>query len=373
MKKRIKAGLLLLLVGTFFLPSLSGCAYKGVDKRSFVVGIGVDPAEGNGKDDKFKVTLKIAKPIASLKSNTENEYAYLVHESDSVAEAMRYLDTEADKVLDYSQTKILALNPEILSGDLFQLMDYFVRRGDFQLLLYVVAAVPSAEEVLKVKPKLESAGENSLYNFFDETGTESPFVVTTFLFEFRRDYDTKGLSTVLPIVRGEDSSKFIVNHSIVLKDTVEPVELGLLETKLYNSLKKNSSGFGYQIDNEGYKFTLTLDRINMKIKIQTKDGQKPRAVVRIKAVGAVNESNKLLHLKELGHYDRLSAEKLTEEVKELFESLQSKDVDPFGFGLKYRATRLHTDSLLDEWKAIYPELEFDVKVDLQLKSVGAIQ
>ncbi len=371
MKSIRTASMLIALIMIFLLPILSGCSYKGIDKRSFVVGIGVDPGEEPGK--KFKVTLKIAKPISSLKAVTANEYAYLTHESDSVAEAIRYLDTKADKVLDFSQAKILALNPDLLSQELFDLMDYFVRRGDIQLLLYVLAAKPSAEEVLRVQPTLEAAGENSLYNYFDETGTESPFVTTTFLFEFRRDYDTKGLSTVLPIVNGVDGKNFTVNHGLVLKDGEEPVELNLLETKLYNSLKKNASGFGYQINNKGYKFTLTFDRIKMKTKFLLKPGEKPRVLVKIKAVGVVNESNKVLQLNKLNYYNKISEEEITEQVKNLFEDLQEKNVDPFGFGLKYRATRLHTDRVLDDSKAIYSELEFDVKVVIQLKSVGALQ
>ncbi|WOV83729.1 Ger(x)C family spore germination protein [Sporosarcina jeotgali] len=372
MKNGRKGALLFLAAVLLFVPFLSGCAYKGVDKRSFVVGIGVDP--GDEDPDKFKVTLKIAKPIASLKSVTKNEYAFITHESDSVAEAIRYLDTKADKVLDFSQTKILALNPDLLSGDLFHLMDYFVRRGDVQPLLYVIVAKPNAEEVLKVQPTLESAGENSLYNYFDGTGTESPFVTTTFLFEFRRDYDTKGLSTVLPIVKKDGGgTELEVNHALVLKNKHEPVELNLLETKLYNSLKKNSAGYGYQIDNAGYKFTLTMDRISMKIKIQEKGVQKPRAVVKIKAIGSVNESNKLLSLKKLGTYDRIIEEELSKQVKTLFKDMQEKNMDPFGFGLKYRASRLHNEHVLDDWKAIYPELEFDVKVKMELKSVGALQ
>ncbi|WP_025785322.1 Ger(x)C family spore germination protein [Sporosarcina sp. D27] len=352
--------------------SISGCAYKGVDKRSFVLGIGVDPPKDPG--NKFRVTLKIAKPIPSLKSSTENEYAYLVHESESVAETIRFLETQDDKVMDFSQTKILALNEDLLHGDLFSLMDYFVRRGDLQLVLYVLVAKPSAEDVLRVQPPLESAGENTLYNYFDRTGTESPFVTTTFLFEFRRDYDTKGQSSVLPIVEAnEEGTQFTVNHSIVLKNSVEPVVLTPTDTKLYNSLMREAAGYGYKIDNDGYKFTLAMDRVKMKYKIDVKNGEKPRAIISIKAVGVISESNKLLKLKELDHYSKLSGEQFSEQVKDLFIHLQEKNVDPFGFGLKYRATRLNTKDTLDNWKAIYPELEFDVKVDMQLKSVGAME
>ena len=352
--------------------SISGCAYKGVDKRSFVVGLGVDAAKEPG--NKYKITLKLAKPIASLKSSTENEYAFLTHESDSIAEAIRFLETKDDKVLDFSQTKILALSEDVVQGDLFPLMDYFVRRGDLQLLLYVLLAKPNAEEVLRIKPTLESAGENALYNYFDDTGTESPFVTTTFLFEFRRDYDTKGLSSVLPIVEADASgAQYTVNHSIILKNNVDPVILNATDTKIFNTLMRDAGGYGYRIESEGYKFTLAMDRVNMKIKMDAGKGKKPRAVVRIKAVGSINESNKLLKLEDLNFYSEISSKKFSKQVKELFQDLQEKDVDPFGFGLKYRSSRLNSKHILDDWKAIYPELEFDVKVDMQLKSVGAME
>ncbi|MGG0643576.1 Ger(x)C family spore germination protein [Sporosarcina gallistercoris] len=365
--KVIMCSVLLIL----FTSLLSGCAYKGVDKRSFVVGIGVDPAEDT--DKKFKVTVKLAKPIASLKSSTANEYTFLEHESNSVAEAIRFLETQDDKVMDFSQTKILALNEELLTGDLFPLMDYFVRRGDLQLILYVLMAKPTAEEVLKVQPPLEAAGENFLYNFFDNTGTESPYVTTTFLFEFRREYDTVGQSSVLPVVEANEAgTKVTINHSVVLKNSVQPVILTPMQTLLNNTLMVGANGYGYRIENEGFKLLLNLDRVKMKVKVHDKKGQKPRAEVRIKAVGAINESNKVLKLEQIDYYSKIAGESLEEKVKDLFVHLQEKNVDPFGFGMKYRSTRLNTKDKLDRWKAIYPELEFDVKVDMQLKSVGAM-
>ncbi len=367
-KKLIFFSILLIMLTS----SISGCAYKGVDKRSFVIALGVDPAEDS--DKRFRITLKLAKPIASLKSSTENKYDYLIHESNSIAESVRFLETKNDKVIDFSQTKILALSEDVLQGDLFPLMDYFVRRGDLQLVLYVLMAKPSAEEVLKVQPRLESAGENTLYNFFGKTGTDSPFVTTTYLFEFRRDYDTKGKSAVLPVVEANDAgTQYTVNHSIVLKNNIDPVILTPTETKVYNSLMKEASGYGYKIDKEGYKLLLLIDRVKMKIKILEKEGENPRAIVTIKLVGSISESNKLLKLKDLEHYSKFSGEHFQEQVKDLFTDLQEKNIDPFGFGLKYRSTRLNTKDTLSKWKAIYPELEFDVKVDMQLKSVGALE
>lgn len=58
---------------------------------------------------------------------------------------------------------------------------------------------------------------------------------------------------------------------------------------------------------------------------------------------------------------------------ELLTKLQKNDIDPFGFGLRYRATRLSREGLFEEWNRIYPEITFNVTMDINLKSTGAIE
>ncbi|GKV69811.1 germination protein [Sporosarcina sp. NCCP-2716] len=362
----------LLVVTILLISFLAGCAYKSVDKRSFVVSVGVDPAEND--DDRYKVTLKIAKPIASLRQATETEYTYLTTEAETVSEAIRILETHNDKVVDFSQAKILAIHHELLSGDLQLLMDYFTRRGDIQLIMYVAAAKPSAEEVLKVEPILEAAGENTLYNFFDDTGTESPFVTTSFLFEFRRDVLTFGKDAVLPIVRtSKNKDELVINTALVIKENHEPVDLNRTQTKLYNTFMEGANGYGYQAHNSGYIFTLTFDRAKMNYKLGIVPGQTPQADIKVKAVGAISQSNKTLSLNRLPEYSEVTNKELSKEMEKLFKKMQKEKVDPFGFGLRYRATRFHTDQIEEDWNEIYPDLVFNVQSDVKLKSLGAIK
>ncbi len=370
MSRRFKGNFLLVTI--LLISVLSGCAYKSVDKRSFVVSIGVDPAEND--DQRYKVTLKIAKPIASLRQATETEYAYLTTEATTVSEAIRFLETHTDKVVDFSQAKILAIHHELLGEDMQLLMDYFTRRGDIQLIMYVAAAKPSALEVLKVQPILEAAGENTLYNFFDDTGTESPFVTTCFLFEFRRDVMTFGQDAVLPLVRtSAEKDELIINTALVIKDKHPPIELNRTQTKIFNTLMKGANGYGYKANNSGYNFTLTFDRAKMKYSLDTVPGQPPRADILLSAVGSISQSDKTLSFDHIPEYNEVTNKELSKELKKLLKKMQKENVDPFGFGLRYRASRFHSDKMEEDWKAIYPNLVFDVKADVRLKSLGAIK
>ena len=172
--------------GLFLMMLLqAGCAFKDIDKRIFVVGIGIDPSEK--VKDGFRVTLKLAKPIGNVKQATTPTYAYLSHDADSVAIAIAEMETRVDKLLDLTHNRIIIMNKELLTKDLDTFMDFFTRRGDIQMVCYVAVAATTSEETISFEPTIEAPASIALYNYFDNTGTESPYVVTTFLFEFRRE------------------------------------------------------------------------------------------------------------------------------------------------------------------------------------------
>ncbi|WP_092276531.1 Ger(x)C family spore germination C-terminal domain-containing protein [Brevibacillus centrosporus] len=59
--------------------------------------------------------------------------------------------------------------------------------------------------------------------------------------------------------------------------------------------------------------------------------------------------------------------------RHVLEKLQSLGVDPIGFVLRYRATHYHGDEDWEKWKAIYPRLEWNIKVNIDLIGSGGIK
>lgn len=349
----------------------TGCAFKDIDKRVFVVGIGIDPSDKvrNG----FRVTLKMAKPVGNVKQATAPTYAYLSHDSESVAEAIRTLETRVDKVVDLGHNRIIIMHRDLLSKDLDTFMDFFTRRGDVQFIAYVAVAESTAEEAISFEPGTETPASIALYNFFDNTGTESPYVITTFLFEFRREVLGKGINTVMPIIGiDKENDSFRINKSIILKVGEEPFELDSIQTKYLNSLINKASGFSYKIEEDDMTLVLNINEVKMKYKIILDEGT-PRIDMTVKKVGVIGESNKRLSIKHLQKYDEIVADDSKKKVIDLLTTLQKNNVDPFGFGLRYRATRLSRKDIMDEWDRIYPEIEFNVKMNIQLQGTGAVE
>ncbi|MFS0690407.1 Ger(x)C family spore germination protein [Sporosarcina sp. 179-K 8C2 HS] len=361
------------LAAVIFLAMLleSGCAFKDIDKRIFVVAIGIDPSEkvSNG----FRVTLKLAKPIGNVKQESAPTYSYLTHDADSVAVAIHDLETRVDKVLDLGHNRIIILHKDLLNKDIETFMDFFTRRGDIQMISYVAVADKTAEEIISYEPDIESAASIALYNYFDNTGTESPFVTTTFLYEFRREVLGKGIDTIMPIIGiDEENKEYKINKSIVLKNKEQNLELTPEETKYFNSLVHKAYGFSYKIEEDDLVVVLGFNEIRMNYKIIVNDGG-PRVDMNVTMIGFVGESNKRLDNKHLKKYDKIAAKNIEKTITDLLTHLQENNVDPFGFGLRYRATRLSRKDIMDEWDRIYPEIKFNVKVNIKLKSTGAVE
>lgn len=369
-KKGSKFSLLILFLTLFVFQA--GCAFKDIDKRAFVVGIGIDPSEND--EGKLKVTLKIAIPTGSLKESTSPEYAYLSHEGETLAESIRILETNVDKVLELGHAKIIVINEKLLSEDSKMMMDYFVRRGDIQLITWIAAARPSAEEILKTEPTTESVASVALFNYFDKSGTESPYITTAFLFDSIRNTLGEGIDAVLPLIEiDKEEDVLIVNKSIITKDKHEIFELTSLQTMYFNSLIHKTSGFNYKVKHEDLTFFLNIDTVKMSYKIITEKGKPPRIDMKVTMVGVIGESNMKLEWRNLEKYNEYANTEFKKEVLDLLTSVQKENLDPLGFGLRYRATRLNDKNTIKEWKNIYPNIEFDVNMDVKLKSTGAIK
>lgn len=369
-QKVMKGFFSIIMVSALLLQA--GCAFKDIDKRIFVLSIGIDPSQK--VKDGFRVSLKLAKPAGEVKAEASQSFTYLSIDSESIAEAIRELESHVDKKLDMGHNRSIVINKELLSKDLDTFMDYFTRRGDIQMIAYVAVAEKTAEETVSFAPDTEPPATIAISNFFDNTGTESPYVVTTFLFEFRRQVLSKGINTVLPIIDfNEEQKHFVVNKSIVLKWGGEPLELTQEQTKYLNSLINNVTEFNYKIEEDDLSMALTMDEVKMKYQIVLDEGKTPRIDMKITKVGVISESSKRLNNSDLKKYDKIVADDIKKKVMDLLTTLQENDVDPFGFGLRYRATRLSHKDILDEWKRIYPEIEFNVTMDIDLKSTGAVE
>lgn len=375
MKRLLKKGkilfLLILLLGNLLM--LTSCGFKDIDKRVFVLGVGIDPAEN--KAQKYRMTIKFAIPAGSLKESTKKKYSYLTYESKNITDAIRKLKTHVDKEFDFGHMKTLLIGEELIEQDLEEVIDLFIRRRDIQKISLVAIGQPSAEKVLKTEPSSEMSGSVSLFNFFSNNGVDSPYIVTTYLFDLIRRMKEGGLDPILPVIRTDkEKTKLIVNRSIVLNDEGKTLQLNPHQTKLYNLLTNRTNKLELIINKKHPSFSVSIDSVKAKYKLLTTDKQKPVIKWDIQLSGILEESETHVSSKNLEQLTKVVSKELQKWIVEFLAILQENKADPLGFGLRYKATTVHNRDTFKEWEQdIYPKLTYDVKVKVEIKSTGIIE
>jgi len=363
--------IVLILVGNILLQT--GCGFKDIDKRLFILAIGIDQAEK--EENQYRVTLKLAVPSGSLKEASGTMYSYLTEDSSNMADAIRKLKSQVDKEFDFGHLKTIIIGKKLLGHDLSEIVDIFLRRRDFQRVSWVAIGTPTAEKVLKTEPTTEMPASVALFNIFSDTGVESPYIVTAYLFDFRRKMLESGIDPVLPIMQADEkSTKLLVNHSVVLNDKKEALELNPQQTKVYQTLKNELDKIELLIKGEDHEFVVSIDALKSKFKILTTENGRAVLKLSVDLAGIIEESDEYIQSKELNSLSRQASKEVEKWVRDLLVLFQEKKVDPLGFGLRYKATRLESKDLRREWEQdIYPNMEFDVSVNVGIKSTGVIE
>ncbi|MFD1903524.1 hypothetical protein ACFSQ7_04275 [Paenibacillus rhizoplanae] len=138
MRGRVIRAMLLMLLSTVMAVLISGCNYKDIDRRIFVVAIGIDPGKAEGT---FKVSLKLAIPQGDV-TKIDEKMQILTEESESISEALRRMKSKVEKELDYVHCKSVVLGEKIAAKDIRHVVDWAVRRRDIQLIINFAVGRP---------------------------------------------------------------------------------------------------------------------------------------------------------------------------------------------------------------------------------------
>lgn len=350
---------------------LNGCVFRDIDKRAFVTSIAIDHS---GDEEKpFEVTVIVVVPSGSIKQEGV-KYSFFSEKGTSISEALALIRATIDKDIDFAHTKTIVFSKELLKNNLGDFTDFFHRRRDIQLISSVGLTQQKAAEVIKLKQISQFAVATPLYNFFSRSAVQSPYITPLFLFDLRRKKVESGIDPVLPIIDiDKKERKFIINQAAVLtKDKY--VELNPKQTMVYNILVGNIERFNAEIKeaNGKLKYGIFIDSTDVSYKIIENQSQ-PVIHIKVRHQGILEESFMSTKLTEMETYAKETAKVAKKDMVNLLTYFQKQNVDPIGFGLRYKATHLHTRNIIEEWQKLYPNIKFKVDVDVNIKSIGTME
>jgi spore germination protein KC len=357
-------GMLLLLLTSCLV---NGCGFKDIEKRQFVVSVGIDPAKESSK--KYTISLKFAIPNANKKSA---ETMIVSQEANTISEAVRAIKSKVEKEIDFSHAKVVVFNQEVWSLRWRKTFCIgFLRRRDFQKIAWLAIGKPSALDVLKLSPKTEHLPSNDLFLKLGREGSESAYTISEFLFDFKKRVTEKGLDPILPIIEASND-RFVINTVGLFRDNKLMLMLKPEDTKKVNYLLNNEQKSALKIEDDNKYFILDTKKVKTKYKIVTSDQRESYIEMKVIVRGIIEEALFPVENEEVPSYEKMAEKVLTQEMTDLLVKLQKANVDPIGFGLRYRARHFERSDW-ERWQGLYPTIKFKVHTDVQINDTGLIE
>ncbi|WP_042202426.1 Ger(x)C family spore germination protein [Paenibacillus camerounensis] len=361
---------LLLYIGVVLLCLTTGCEYKDIDRRIFVVAIGID----SGEAEDFKVSLKLAIPQGEV-TKIDEKMQIITEESNSISEALRLMKSRVEKELDYVHCKSLIIGEGLAGRDIRHVLDWAVRRRDIQLILNFAVGRPEALDVLKVKPPSERIPSNSLIMAMSGQGTESPFIASVYSYQLMRDVYEQGKDPILPVIEAEGETQFRIDKIALLDKQKVQLVLNPEESRLFNLLTRPDlrTNFPARVDDSEFQYYTESSKSAYKIISSEPGAPVVRYKIKINGIVEENSTQELITHNLLEQISDAGEEALEQSVEALLEKIKKKRLDPFGWGLRYGTRHWNNETEAEEWAALFPVLKLEVAADVRIKYSGLIK
>ncbi len=358
----------ILMIASMFVMLTTGCvstSFKDIDKRFFVLAIGLDKEEVDGKD-KYLVSLKLAIPSAKFEVG-DMKSQIISHTADSIPGALRMIRANVDKELDFGHTRILVIGESLAKTGITDAVNFFTRRRDIQGIAYMMIGSPSALDILNTTTSSERMPTNALALSFGNIGTESAYIMTAQLFDVYRRMNEKGMDPFLPIVKSQGKT-FMINQVGLFDKEKMKLALNPEETRLLNELMYHYKQFEVITKTKEIQYTLATERFKRSFKFSPKN--KESVKIKVWFGGIVEQSNQRMFEKDWREYEVAAEEASTRRYLALLHKLQKAQLDPIGLGMMYTAAHYNGQKDWDEWQKIYPRLVFDLQVRAKIFGTG---
>lgn len=370
MKK--KTILVLLMISAIFL---SGCwDMVEINQRLFVSSMGIDLNKG-GTKEKYIVTYVYPNINSIGKNASEKTKKFTVTTtSDAIFQAGSEFSTQAQFPFYYKHLKVLVIGEDLAKESKLvrQAIDGLNRDTKVNSKVQILVAEGTAKDILEAKPPQDQITDGTIYNILKNNKTASRFTPAP-LMEVIRDMDTAGVTIVPRIkLKGKDIKIFggaiFKNYKLIgWIDEIENRALSLMK----NETKAELIDAPYNDATISYR--VTSSNSNKKVEV----GEKIKVDLSLRTEGylqeyILEENVTSYDDKVLKEMEKAVEKKLKKEIEDTINIAQHKyNADIIGIGehLSKFEPKVWKD-IKGNWDDIFPQVEFDVKVDVKIRRTG---
>lgn len=333
-------------------------------------------------DDKVRATAVLNQ------FDPEKKNAFqIVSSSGNTSKASRqFSNLETSNKIVGGQLRVVIFGESLAEEGVISITDTLSRDASIGTMLYLCVSEGNAKEILESKPPVTDIG-TYLYNLLKQN-IEGELLVSATLHEFLQAYYDPGKDPLLPLVTMEDTS--VKANGLVAFNNDKVVGFINGNEGFYVKLirdKFKASSTEISIPSESIKKIIrntpkkentfvVVDDIKSKSKITLVEASTPKYKITIQLDSVIKEISEDVILedpKSIKTLEELIEKEMEKKVNNLLKKLQEMKSDPLGFGTVYDSSIRNKKLTKEEWKDIFPQAEFDVKIKLNIVKTGIVE
>ncbi|WP_251635006.1 Ger(x)C family spore germination protein [Neobacillus niacini] len=375
----------LIMVNIACVLTLCSCVEtKQLEKLGLITAQGYDLE----KENEIKGTVVVHK-FDPLAENLTKVITVKSHTSKALRQEQ---NLEIDQKLVTGQLRCVIYSKELAKRGLSQLVDALNRDPTIGNMVYLTVADDDALSIVNIdQSKLKVNLGTYLYNLIKQN-VESEQLTSPTLHEFNHNLQDHGKDPVLPILKLKGEGVTISGIALFKGDRIVgelPSNKLFYAKVLYDKYKSGTHELGFNrshfkqiIKNQGRenkevydRLFISIDNIRSHAKIKLIDKEKLLFRVEVTLDSRLLEATEPLDLtstKNIKFIEKKINKEMESQIKQLLEFFKKKQVDPIGIGNEYMANSREKPLSKKEWRELYKDAKFEVRVDNTIVKTGVI-
>ncbi|MDS1030461.1 Ger(x)C family spore germination protein [Bacillota bacterium LX-D] len=365
---------------------LTGCwNNKDITELNIVVGVGIDQAPNN----QIELTVQIVKPAtikARQQGGMDQVTQTLTARGRTIFEANRNLLTFSSRRLYYGHIQLIMISEGLARKGISDILDFFARdhEPDLRTEIIITKGI-TASQSLKLNSSLEDIPVTDLRETLRNTNG-LPKIIDIQLVDLLKNIASTGTNSVvakLEIAKNKENittQDLNITGAAVFKKDKLCGWLSPTEARSYifvqNKFKNGIIVIPNPIDKKK-PVAIEMTHSHTKKSIQFVNGR-PKLIVEVKNEGNIGEQEGKGDLTSPSIVRKLEQETsllITKEINHLITKTQQElKCDIFGFGnLLHQQYPSYWENVEGNWNEFYSALEFEVKVNQEIRRSGWIR
>ena len=378
-KSRIAALLLCILMSL----CLSACwSQRELNKLAIVVGAGLDVGD---QPDSVKLTAQVVKASeigaksASQGAGAGNKaYVNISNTDMSVLSLIRGISHMHNRRLYFSHNKVLIFSSDLAKQNMAEGLDAFTRDHESRMDIFLLVSRNQASEILKEEVEMEKVPALHISGMMENQKTNSETAIITI-----RDFAIATLSgytaPVAPMIElyeTEGKNKVKLEGTAVFKQGKMIGELDKIQTRGMLWVTDKAQDGTLTVNTQWGQVTLEFTHSKSSLKpVKTKDGT-IRMKLTVHEGGTVQNNNTtedMSRLEKVEMLKKLMEQTIRSDIEQALEQARTLSADVFGFGEAiHRDYPKEWETMKDDWDRLFPQIELDIQVNVELHSTGIL-